>query len=260
MDMTPIQMERMGELYGYSRARASFLGGWKRRATDRLYGEAAHLFAWSDWVANSLKRDYRLPDHKVSTVPPGVDVSRFSPEGGAKPEDGVVRLLFVGGDFQRKGGDLLLRWARETQVQTQWELNIVTRDAQTDLPRNVHIHHGIENNSPELLRLYRQSDIFVLPTRADCFSLVAIEAMASGLPVVISNLGGIPEIVTDDETGYLIPPDDYGTLANRLDHLVRVPHVRARMGHAARSHAVTRFDARHNVGRILNRMRQEGYA
>lgn len=257
MDMTPVQMERMGELYGYTRARASFLGGWKRRATERLYNDAVHLFAWSDWVADSLKRDYNLPDHKVTTVPPGVDTSQFCPDTGAKPGDGVVRILFVGGDFLRKGGDLLLRWAKETRVKTPWELHIVTRDAQTDVPSGVHIHHGIQNNSPELLRLYRQSDLFALPTRADCFSLVAIEAMASGLPVLISKLGGIPEIVADGETGFLLPPGDYETLADRLDRLVEATDLRDRMSHAARSRAVTRFDARYNVGRILARMRKE---
>ena len=64
MDMTPVQMEAMGALYGYSRARARLGGGWKRRATERLYRQAAHLFPWNDWVAASLRDDYGVPAGK----------------------------------------------------------------------------------------------------------------------------------------------------------------------------------------------------
>ncbi|MBC8139654.1 MAG: glycosyltransferase family 4 protein [Fibrella sp.] len=257
MDMTPVQMERMGALYGYSQSRAAFLGGWKRRATARLYQQSAHLFAWSEWVAQSLRDDYGVSDEKITTVAPGVDVSLFRPTPEQKPGDGVVRLLFVGGDFERKGGDMLLRWARQTRTTIPWELHLVTRDVQTDLPAGVFAHYGITNNSPELVRLYQRSDLFVLPTRADCYSLVAIEAMASGLPVVCTDLGGIPEIVAEGETGMLIPPDNFDELAMRLDCLVESPNLRARMSQAARARALSCFDAGHNIGHILTRMRKE---
>ncbi|MBC7808075.1 MAG: glycosyltransferase family 4 protein [Akkermansiaceae bacterium] len=257
MDMTPVQMESMGELYGYGPSRAAFLSGWKRKATARLYQESVHLFAWSEWVAQSLRDDYGISPEKVTTVAPGVDVSLFCPDPEQKPDDGVVRLLFVGGDFCRKGGDLLLRWAKQTRVRTPWELHLVTRDVQSDLPRGVFAHYGIANNSPELVRLYQQSDLFVLPTRADCFSLVSIEAMASGLPVICSDLGGIPEIVAEGETGMLVAPDDFDALASRLDCLIESQSLRERMSQASRARALSFFDARHNVGRILTQMRKE---
>ncbi len=244
MDMTPTQMEAMGEQYGYSRSRASFLGNWKRQATGWLYREAKHLFAWSEWVAQSLKSDYQIPAEKVTAVPPGVDLSLFHPDQSEKPQ----------------GGDLLLRWARETGVQTPWELHLVTRDAQNNVPKGVFVHHGITNNSPELIRLYRRSDLFVLPTRADCFSLVSIEAMASGLPVISSQLGGIPEIVVNEQTGILTPPDDYDLLASQLDRLVEKADLRSAMSRAARTRAESHFDAQRNITTILSRMRQEAVA
>ena len=254
MDMTPVQMEAKGELYGYGRARAQFGAGFKRRATDRLYAGARHFFPWNEWVAASLRDDYGIPAHKVTALSPGVDQELFRPDPLARTEDGVVKLLFVGGDFARKGGDLLLRWARETKVSTPWELHLVTRDAAAEAP-NVVVHQGVANNSRELVRLYQKSDLFVLPTRADCYSLVAMEAMSCGLPVVISRLGGIPEIVADGETGCLLEPGDYESLAARLDQLVSDTARRQAMGTAALARAQERFNCRVNAGRILDAMK-----
>ena len=255
MDMTPVQMEAMGALYGYSRARARLGGGWKRRATERLYRQAAHLFPWNEWVAASLRDDYGVPPEKITPLFPGTDLTLFRPDAAVKPDDGVVRLLFVGGDFGRKGGGALLRWAQGTQTRTPWELHLVTRDDVPETP-GVVVHQGVANNSPELVRLYQQSDLFVLPTRADCFSLVAMEAMACGLPVVISRLGGIPELVQDGENGFLLEPGDDDGLAQSLDRLVGDAVLRRRLGANARTHALAYFDCRANLGRILRAMKQ----
>lgn len=256
MDMTPIQMEEMGAHYGYTRSRARFLGGWKRRATERLYRQATHLFPWNEWVAASLRNDYGVPADKITPISPGVDVNMYHPNPSVKPNDGVVRLLFVGGDFQRKGGDLLLRWARENRsAATPWELHLVTRDAVDTNESGVFVHHGLTNNSDELIRLYQQSDIFVLPTRADCYSLVALEAMATGLPVVISNLGGIPHIVEEGATGYLVEVDDYTTLAARLNRLLTDAAHRQKLGEAGRQRACSHFDCQSGLEKILTAMK-----
>ena len=255
MDMTPTQMEAMGALYGYGAARAKLGAGWKRRATQKIYAEAAHFFPWNAWVGQSLQDDWGVPGEKITPISPGVDLTLFQPAPLAeRAGDRPVRLLFVGGDFQRKGGDLLLRWARETRVEVAWELHLVTRDAVPKTP-GVQVYHGVSNNSPALVTLYQTSDVFVLPTRADCYSLVAMEAMACGLPVVISSLGGIPEIVMDGETGFLIAPGDYEALAAHLDALVTNPIRREAMGAAALERARTHFDCRVNLGRILDVMK-----
>ena len=254
MDMTPLQMEAMGDRYGYGKARARFGASWKRRATDRLYAEARHLFPWNEWVARSLRDDYGVPAEKIMPVSPGVDQRLFRPDPSARPGDDVVRLLFVGGDFARKGGEMLLRWAKETQVAARWELHLVTRDAVPPAP-NVVVHQGIANNSPELVRLYQMSDLFVLPTLADCYSLVAMEAMSCGLPVVISRLGGISEIIADGQTGFGLEPGDYAALALRLDQLVSDAGLRQQMGDASLRRAREKFDCRANLGRILDIMK-----
>lgn len=257
MDMTPVQMEAMGALYGYSSFRARFGAGFKRRATDRLYHAARHFFPWNDWVAASLREDYGISPERITPISPGVDQALFTPGSEVRPKGAPVRLLFVGGNFARKGGDLLLRWARETEIETPWELNIVTRDAVPQTPHTV-VCPGLANNSPELVRLYQESDVFVLPTLADCYSLVAMEAMSCGLPVVTTRLGGIPEIVADGETGFLLEAGEYSSLALRLDQLVTDGALRQSMGAASLSRARERFDCRVNMGRILDVMKTQG--
>ncbi|MES2460803.1 MAG: glycosyltransferase family 4 protein [Armatimonadota bacterium] len=262
MDMTPSQMEEMGAQYGYTRSRARFMGGWKRRATERIYGEATHLFPWNDWVGRSLQQDWSVPPRKVTSISPGVDTRLFHPDPSIKPKDGTVRALFVGGDFARKGGDLLLRWASERTNTRSVELHLVTRDTLPGDAENlpgVFVHRGLTNNSPQLVRLYQQCDLFVLPTRADCYSLVALEAMACGLPVVVSNLGGIPDIVVEGETGFLTAPDDYAVLSTRLASLVEDATLRQRMGEAARARACTHFDCFTGIRTILAAMKSVGH-
>ena len=257
MDMTPVQMEAMGALYGYSSLRARFGAGFKRRATDKLYRAASHFFPWNEWVAASLRDDYGIASDRITPISPGVDQSLFIPGNEARPEGAPVRLLFVGGNFARKGGDLLIRWARETESLPPWELHIVTRDAVPQTPHVV-VHAGLANNSPDLIRLYQESDVFVLPTLADCYSLVAMEAMSCGLPVVTTRLGGIPEIVADGATGFLLEPGDYPSLALRLDQLVTDSTLRHSMGAASLIRAQERFNCRLNMGRILEMMKTLG--
>ena len=64
-------------------------------------------------------------------------------------------------------------------------------------------YRNVAPNSEALLKLYRAADIFALPTRADCYSLVCMEALASGLPIVATKVGGIPDILRDGKTGHL---------------------------------------------------------
>ena len=113
------------------------------------------------------------------------------------------------------------------------------------------VHRNVHNNSPQLLRLYQEADLFVLPTLADCFGNASIEAMATGLPVVTTAMGGIPDIVEHGVTGYLLPAGDARGLGEALRQLVDDAVTRRTFGLAARRRAVTRFDARTNAAKIV---------
>ena len=117
-----------------------------------------------------------------------------------------VRLLFVGGDFARKGGDLLLE-VFEQQFAGMCELHLVTRSEIRPRP-GVRIYNDLSPMIRAFAHSYAAADIFVLPTVADCFSLASLEAMASGLPVISTAVGGIPEIIAHGKSGYVINPRD----------------------------------------------------
>jgi glycosyltransferase involved in cell wall biosynthesis len=108
----------------------------------------------------------------------------------------------------------------------------------------------LQANSAELLGLYRDADIFCLPTLADASPIAAVEAMASGLPVVVSNVGGIPELVDDGETGLLVRPNDADDLGSKLQVLLDSAALRLRMGAAGRRVAEREL----NVERLLHQI------
>ena len=83
---------------------------------------------------------------------------------------------------------------------------------------------------------------FVLPTRADSHSIASLEAMAMGLPVVATPVGGIVDVVEEDQTGYLVPRDDLAALADRIRRLVASRPLRVRLGLAGRRRVETHFD------------------
>ena len=86
------------------------------------------------------------------------------------------------------------------------------------------------------------SDVFLLPSETESFGLAALEAMSCGVPVVATNIHGLPEVVVDGETGFLAPVGDVETMAARVVQILSDPALRKKMGQAARKRAVDKFD------------------
>ncbi len=165
-----------------------------------------------------------------------------------------VKLLFVGGDFERKGGPLLLD-AFRTLPAGSAELHLVTRSAVTP-SAGVFVHHGMTPNQPELIDLFRDCDVFVLPTVAEAFGIVAVEASACGMPVVGTAVGGLTDVIVDGETGFLMPSGDGEVLAARLQQLVADATLRARLGAATRARALSHFDGGQTAQRVVTQLRR----
>jgi N-acetyl-alpha-D-glucosaminyl L-malate synthase BshA len=91
------------------------------------------------------------------------------------------------------------------------------------------------------------ADVFLMPSDSETFGLAALEAMACGVPTVVSDVGGLPELVEDDETGYLCPVDDVDAFTDRTRALLTDEALHSRMAAAARSRAVDTFDIDHVV-------------
>ncbi len=247
-DVTPAQYDRMSAPYGHDAGEPRPVAAAKRMANTLNFRLARALVGWSHWTARAFIDEYGIAAERVHVVPPGVDTSVWRPEPHARSPR--PRLLFVGGDFERKGGAALLRAFTELGLAERAELHVVTRDEVSPV-RGVVVHRGMRNGSEDLRRLYAECDAFVLPTIADCFSIASIEAMAAGLPVAVSDVGGVADIVEDGQTGFLLPPGDDRALGRALTAFVDDEPLRARMGAASRARAVARFDARDSATRLL---------
>jgi glycosyltransferase involved in cell wall biosynthesis len=256
LDATPVLLDRYGTWYetGASSSRSSFVERAKHRFTQKIYGCAALIVAWSSLVKSSLTADYGVPEEKIAVVPPGIDLRRWgkASPNGTRNRNGSrrVRILFVGGHFMRKGGDVLLRVARRKEF-ASCEFHIVTRSFEGTPSDNVIVHSTVCANSDELRGLYQDADVFMLPTRADFSPLAVCEAMASALPTLVTDTGGLSEFVEDGRCGFVVPVDDEEAMAGRLRDLVSDSGLRGRMGAASGARAGELFDIEKNTSTLL---------
>ena len=248
LDATQSLLYGFGDHYGKRPSSFSWLETLKENQRKRFFQEARAIFPWSNWVAQSLIQDYGVARERLHVVPPGVDLTRWPMPH--RTFDETVHLLFVGGDFYRKGGDLLLAWALSTRKKN-WHLHLVTREPLTVSHAQISVHNGLSSNDPALIALYHQAHAFVLPTRADCYSLAGIEAMASGLPTLLGEVGGTSEIIRHGETGYLLTPGSQDELTDHLEYLLSHPEKLEPMGQAARHDAEARYDVKKNIQKVL---------
>ncbi|MDZ7726966.1 MAG: NAD-dependent epimerase/dehydratase family protein [Dehalococcoidia bacterium] len=222
VDATPVQLDTMGVHYAHA-AHPRLVEAAKRTWYRRIFSGAAHVVAWSEWAADSLAADYRVPRSSMTVVHPGArdeffDIPRPRSAGGPP------RVLFVGGDFERKGGPDLLEALAD--LEGCLDATIVTESPIEPPHPGVTVLHGIVPGSGELLDAFAGADIFRLPTRGDCTPVVLAEAMAAGLPVVTTSIGSNPGIVHEGETGYPAPargPGGAGPGARRTRRVTRSP-------------------------------------
>jgi glycosyltransferase involved in cell wall biosynthesis len=159
--------------------------------------------------------------------------------------NGLVRVVFLGQLVERKGLDVLIEAFARVGVPA--ELLIAGGDwSAPGYPERLRIRaHELgvadrihfENHREDVGAVLSTTDIFVLPSRSDARPRSIIEAMSLGLPVVASDVGGIPSLVRHGQTGLLVPPEDAGALAGAISQLIQSPNLRARMGAAGRQHA-----------------------
>jgi glycosyltransferase involved in cell wall biosynthesis len=252
LDVTPKQLHDFGDFYGKYPSKIAALEAYKHRSRSRNYGSFRGLFPWSNWAAKSLIADYAVDKNRIHVIPPGVDTTQWKPTNELMPTN-KVNLLFVGGDFDRKGGPLLLNWAGKSARQ-DWRLNIVTRHRLDISDSRITVHNDLSANDPRLTNLYQQSHVFVLPTLADCYSIAGIEALASGLPVILSLTGGTGDVIKDNQTGFLLHNPTAENLGAKLDILISNSGLRNSMSAAARRDAMDRYDVIKNIRKTVSIM------
>jgi glycosyltransferase involved in cell wall biosynthesis len=248
LDATPKNYDSVAPAYR-DRVHAPWLERAKLSAHRAVMRRARAFTTWSQWAKDSLVRDYGVDGADVTVIHPGTVLAAFGePARRAPRPSGPLRVLFVGGDFVRKGGDLLMDVARSFP-NGSLELHLVT-GADVAPERDVHVHRGLKPYAPELMRLFTESDVFVLPTRGDCLAMVLGEAMASSLPIITTDVGAHAEAVEDGASGFVIGVDDGAALKDRLGRLVKDRDLASRMGRRAREIGEARFNMEANADRI----------
>jgi glycosyltransferase involved in cell wall biosynthesis len=195
---------------------------------QETYQRALRVFARTHWVRQSLLEDYGLSEQQAIYAGTG---SHFSPESVPEHKgfDDGRTILFVGKEMKRKGVPTLLEaFEIVRQRLPEARLVLVGRELATQA-QGVEVL-GKVTDRDRMRQLYGQASVFVLPALFEPCANVVTEAMAYRLPCIVTNAGGIAELVQDGESGYVIPPRRPDILAERLLDLLGDPEKRRRMG------------------------------
>jgi glycosyltransferase involved in cell wall biosynthesis len=213
-----------------------FSAPWRARERA-VYRNATSIFTMSKAVEESLREDYGVDAERIHVVGAGPNVEARPADLGGHREKAV---LFVGRKFVPKGGpDLLEAFTVVRRDHPDARLWIVSASAPRVLPEGVTFHGLL--SAEALARLYATASVFALPTHREAFGLSLVEAMTFELPVVASGIEAIPEIVSDGESGILVPPRDPASLGRAISTLLADPNRARRMGAAGRARAAARF-------------------
>jgi glycosyltransferase involved in cell wall biosynthesis len=213
------------------------------RRDGEIFAAAKLIVSTSRWAAGHIRAEY--PDCTTEIVvmpnpvplPPGSE--RWTEERAARARPPGYRpcVLFVGSDFPRKGGFDLLRVWEEGRLYERASLALVTGwplDA-ARLPPGVTVHRGVTAYSDAWRALWRDADLFVMPTCDEAWGNVFQEAAAAGLPAIGTRITAVPEIIDEGVTGALVPPGDRDALARAIEALLASPERRREMGERARA-------------------------
>jgi glycosyltransferase involved in cell wall biosynthesis len=225
----------------------SALKSWLQ-AEGETYREAAHLFSFSEETRETLEGYYGVDPDRITVTGAGLDLTTFP---APAPRTGPPTILFVGHDFERKGGRQLLEAFRAVRsaVPDARLVLVGRRPELTRIPDGVEVLGPIEDRG-RLARIYAGATVFTLPSLFEPYGLVVVEAMSFGLPVVATSTSGIRDIVRHGETGLLVPVGDPEALAHSLTTLLLDDTRAAAMGLAGRDLARSRFQ----WGQVVDRM------
>ena len=216
---------------------------------SRGYHASTLLVTPSRASARAVERTFGVAEPKIRVVYWGVNSDRFKP--GIRRDSSETRILYVGHHERRKGLIYLLeavailrrqgipvRLTTAGGGQQLAELRRVANDLGIG-ELVTFLGHLPDPDDEKLPQLYSQADVFVFPSLAEGFGFVLVEAMASGLPVVASDISAIPEVVGD--AGVLFPARNPEALAEILRELAEDPRRRTELGARGRDRVESRF-------------------
>jgi glycosyltransferase involved in cell wall biosynthesis len=223
------------------------LSPWSVAQLEQVEGRAlhraSHLVYASEWAAMSAMQDYQLSPEKISVIPLGANLDEVpGPEeilARRPPQENECKLLFIGVDWERKGGSTALEAMRQLRRRgvnaTLTVVGCVPPGGMNEA--DVHVIPFLDKSRLEhqqqLVRLLMESDIMLFPTRREAFGIVCCEANACGTPLIVSDTGGVP--VRDGQNGVLLPPTATGSdYADAVQSLLANPDRYLRLSRGGR--------------------------
>jgi glycosyltransferase involved in cell wall biosynthesis len=227
---------------------------WNRRRDRRLfrvlesavYSRYERVVAVSKMAEETLSHWLPQVRGKTLTIQNGVPIPAIAKDGGVVPTGRELQFLYAGRLLHKKGVDVLLR-ALSVMKRPNFALTIAgdgdQRQVLERMSADLHLSSrvrflGVRHDLPELMRA---ADCLVMPSRWEGLPMVMLEAMALGLPVIATPVGGIPEVIEDGINGYLVPLEDTSALARRLDSIVENPGALPSIGRLARERIIEEY-------------------
>ena len=233
---------------------------FRRLMAQQFVDDGRIVIALSRWVSADFQRFHQVPAGQIRLVYNGVDTDRFTPESRSRLREPVRRrlgiaddtllLMIIAHNFRLKGVPTLLEAVRRMRLSGRRVHLVVVGGKRTAAAEVESRRLGIGDSvtfagsTDDTVPFYAAADVYVQPTFYDPCSLVALEALASGLPVVTSRFNGVSELLTEGVDGYVIAnPAEPAELLSKLDPLFD-PARRARVGQRARQTALAHTFAR----------------
>jgi glycosyltransferase involved in cell wall biosynthesis len=202
-----------------------------RTLEPTIYQNSTRVFTRSHNVSEDLLKLYGMPAEKILCVYAGANVPVTGLPHPDNDNYANQRILFVGGDWERKGGpELAQAFEQVLRVLPGAHLTIAGAKPSLTLP-NCTVLGRVPLD--ELSAQFARASIFCLPTRLEPFGIVVLEAMLHRLPVVATNVGALPDMVRDGQTGRVIVPGDVQGLSTALIELLKDPARCRELGEAA---------------------------
>lgn len=247
-----------------------------RHMLHEKVAEAAFVVPISDYnkemIISECQGNYR---DKITVIHCGVDTEVFRFRSTETPHEkggNPFMILCVGTLHEVKGQAYLIEACRKLQESgIDFVCHFVgdgpDKPALAELAAQAGIlkkmcFHGLQKQE-RIAQLLQDADVLVAPSvptsdgRREGIPVVLIEAMSSGVPIVASNISGIPELVLDEGTGLLVPPRDAAALADALERYYRDPSMRRRLGRSGREKVVKEFDLYRNAAKLAQQIRLE---
>jgi glycosyltransferase involved in cell wall biosynthesis len=234
---------------------------WKRKqgAFSSLNAQGVHLVTPSRWLQGEVSKSTLMSKFRCTVIPNALDTEQFQPREQAAarkllgiPADcAVILFLADWAGEKRKGFDLLVEALKPFRNDARVYLLAAGRELPAhDLGPQL-VTTGYLTGEKQLSWVYSAADVFVLPSLQDNLPNTALEALSCGVPIVGFDVGGIPEIVREGETGLLVPTKDVARLRAAIASVVEDKNARARMSEAGRRRAVANYGLEIQARRYL---------